>query len=170
VTDTAARKPRARYVEGPVRVRSDHGDAVVELVTGSQPYLWIGRQVGDDVLFVGSRPGRPRCRQEEQKVTDSAATRWRKKPVVIDAMPWDGTVAEATPVIDWILANGGTARYHEADLDFEPKVPPCIKIDTLEGTMHADPGDWIIRGVKGEFYPCKPDIFETTYEPVRGLS
>jgi hypothetical protein len=52
--DSAARRPRARYVEGPVRVRSDHGDAVVELVTGSQPYLWIGRQVGDDVLFVGS--------------------------------------------------------------------------------------------------------------------
>lgn len=42
----------------------------------------------------------------------------------------------------------------------------AIEIETLEGTMRADPGDWIITGVKGETYPCKPDIFEATYEPV----
>lgn len=42
--------------------------------------------------------------------------------------------------------------------------PLVIEIETLEGTMRAEPGDWIIRGVKGEFYPCKPDIFEATYE------
>lgn len=47
--------------------------------------------------------------------------------------------------------------YHEADY---------ILIRTLEGTMTANPGDWIIKGVNGEFYPCKPDIFEKTYEPV----
>ena len=41
-----------------------------------------------------------------------------------------------------------------------------IKIKTLEGVMQADDGDWIIKGVAGEFYPCKPDIFEQTYEPV----
>jgi len=41
-----------------------------------------------------------------------------------------------------------------------------ILIGTLEGNMRAEPGDWIIRGVHGEFYPCKPDIFEKTYEPV----
>lgn len=41
-----------------------------------------------------------------------------------------------------------------------------IYIDTLEGRMHASPGDWIITGVNGEQYPCKPDIFEKTYEPV----
>lgn len=43
-----------------------------------------------------------------------------------------------------------------------------LKIPTLEGTMIANPGDWIITGVKGERYPCKPDIFEATYEPVEG--
>ena len=43
-----------------------------------------------------------------------------------------------------------------------------LKILTLEGTMEAMPGDWIITGVKGETYPCKPDIFEATYEPVEG--
>lgn len=42
----------------------------------------------------------------------------------------------------------------------------CILIDTLEGQMKATPGDWIIKGVKGEFYPCKPDIFAATYEAV----
>jgi hypothetical protein len=41
-----------------------------------------------------------------------------------------------------------------------------LDIETLEGTMHADPGDWIITGVHGEKYPCKPDIFALTYEPV----
>ena len=41
-----------------------------------------------------------------------------------------------------------------------------LDIETLEGTMHANIGDWIITGVNGEQYPCKPDIFEKTYEPV----
>lgn len=41
-----------------------------------------------------------------------------------------------------------------------------LDIETLEGVMHAEPGDWIITGVNGEKYPCKPDIFEKTYEPV----
>ncbi len=42
-----------------------------------------------------------------------------------------------------------------------------LKILTLEGTMEAIPGDWIITGIKGETYPCKPDVFEATYEPVK---
>lgn len=41
-----------------------------------------------------------------------------------------------------------------------------MNLETLEGVMHAEPGDWIITGVNGERYPCKPDIFEKTYEPV----
>jgi hypothetical protein len=83
-----------------------------------------------------------------------------KKPVVIDAHQWIGTASGATPIIDWILLHDGTARYHEDG--------PYLAIDTLEGTMRADPGDWIIKGVKGEFYPCKSDIFEATYEPADG--
>lgn len=46
--------------------------------------------------------------------------------------------------------------------------PEPLKIETIEGTLTAQPGDWIITGVKGERYPCKPDIFEATYEPVEG--
>ena len=47
---------------------------------------------------------------------------------------------------------------------YQTNVP--LEIETLEGIMHASPGDWIITGVNGEKYPCKPDIFEKTYEPV----
>jgi hypothetical protein len=111
---------------------------------------------------------------------------YRKKPVEIDAMRWDGTAAGATPIIDWILSNGGTARYH--DNAAAPDCPgshengpfrfcdqkgcgwqengPVIIIDTLEGAMAASPRDFVIRGVQGEFYPCKPDIFDATYERV----
>lgn len=42
----------------------------------------------------------------------------------------------------------------------------CLDVKTLEGMVTAIPNDWIIKGIKGEFYPCKPDIFEATYEPV----
>lgn len=128
--------------------------------------------------------------------------RYRKKPVTIEAVQWDGTVEGATPIINWILDGGGTARYvdYPATLhssrcrcDGRGRVPsrnshllprgqsePCpeteptggepatLDIDTLEGTMHARAGDWIIRGVQGEHYPCKPDIFDATYEPEEG--
>jgi hypothetical protein len=89
--------------------------------------------------------------------------RYRKRPVEVEAMQWDGTAAGAGPIIDWILANGPrAARYND-----NPALgQPGICINTLEGTMTATPGDWIIRGVQDEFYPCKPDIFEATYAPV----
>lgn len=78
--------------------------------------------------------------------------RYRKKPVVIEAVQWTGDN------FDVIHAWSG-ARHHGA-LNVL-----IIYIDTLEGTMHAEKDDWIIKGVQGEFYPCKPDIFEETYEP-----
>ncbi len=80
--------------------------------------------------------------------------KYRKKPVVVEAVCWTG--ANVDEVLGFILAAGSARR----------SGPSAILIDTLEGTMRADKGDWIIRGVKGEFYPCKPDIFETTYESV----
>jgi hypothetical protein len=93
--------------------------------------------------------------------------RYRKKPVVIEAMMFDGTAAGATPVIDWILSSGGTARYHEhlMDGDLIAHPDPYLRINTLEGVITASTGDYVIRGIKGEFYPCKPDIFAATYEP-----
>lgn len=91
---------------------------------------------------------------------EEAPMKYRKKPVVIEAMQWKGGASGASPIIDWILDGGHTARYWE-----ELHNGPAIMVDTLEGTMRAEPNDWIIKGVQGEFYPCKPDIFEATYEP-----
>jgi hypothetical protein len=78
--------------------------------------------------------------------------KYRKKPVVVEAIRFNGT-------------NHVEVGRFLAGADFEPSIG-SIDIKTLEGTMRADRGDWIIRGVKGELYPCKPDIFEATYEPV----
>lgn len=63
-------------------------------------------------------------------------------------------------LIDWILSHDGTARWHQP----EAGQPEYLAIDTLEGTMRADVGDWIVRGTRGEFYPVKPDRFADTYE------
>ena len=88
--------------------------------------------------------------------------RYRKKPVVIEAMQWSGGPEAASPIVGWVLDGGGAARWYEADPD-GMGYPECIAVDTMEGVMRADLGDWIIRGVAGEFYPCKPDIFAATY-------
>lgn len=103
------------------------------------------------------------------------AQQFRKKPVVIEAMQWVGTAGGAIPIIAWVLNRGATARHHDAEPGisrggFSMTIPEFLAIDTLEGTMKAFPGDWIIRGVKGEFYPCKPEIFAATYEAVEAAS
>lgn len=79
--------------------------------------------------------------------------KFRKKPVVIDAVLFRGGEQPNEFSADVI---SGRVRYPEDG---------TMLIATLEGTMQAVPGDWIIRGVKGELYPCKPDIFAATYEP-----
>lgn len=86
--------------------------------------------------------------------------KYRKKPVVIDARRWpddqDDNAAGQRKVVTWIDLNGGECRAFLGD--------GRLRIQTLEGQMIAEIGDWIIKGVKGEFYPCKPAIFEMTYE------
>ena len=97
---------------------------------------------------------------------------YRKKPVEIQAMHWDGTAESATPIIQWVLTGGHAARYECADskgCGGDNSVGShVLEIDTLEGAITASPNDWIIRGIKGEFYPCKPDIFEATYDCIEG--
>jgi hypothetical protein len=84
--------------------------------------------------------------------------KYRKKPVVIEAMQFDGTIR---CLADINAEMGSNATFRPSDgPDFGFAV-----ISTLEGEMVASPQDFIIRGVKGEFYPCKPDIFAATYEP-----
>jgi hypothetical protein len=86
--------------------------------------------------------------------------KYRKKPVVIDAWPAH-TVMRMAFMPDAI--QDGVERGHLAAVKGDD---PHVRIWTLEGVMRAEPDDWIICGVKGEFYPCKPDIFELTYEKV----
>ena len=91
--------------------------------------------------------------------------RFTKRPVTIEAIQWDGTPSGATPIIGWILSHDHSADYcAPGEWDHETNAA-YIRITTLEGNMLASRSDWIIRGVQGEFYPCKPDIFEATYEP-----
>jgi hypothetical protein len=87
--------------------------------------------------------------------------RWRKKPVVIEASRAILTDCEAIEA--W--SNGAVTGIGDRINHEGPWICKCFSIKTWEGTMTALEGDWIIRGVKGEFYPCKPDIFEATYEP-----
>lgn len=83
---------------------------------------------------------------------------FRKKPVVIEAMQWHVSNHEE---IKAFLGDDYTAV-----LSKHSSKPAHISIRTLEGNIYAAPGDWIIRGIAGEHYPCKPDIFAETYEPV----
>ena len=79
--------------------------------------------------------------------------KFRKKPIVIEAICWTGDNVDSVLRFDQSILGPYWHKDH-------------LEIPTLEGRMTASVGDWIIRGVKGELYPCKPDIFEATYEPV----
>lgn len=117
----------------------------------------------------------------------NAPQKFTKKPVTIEAMHLIGAPPETNAVLEWMEDNRypflrgnalepDTLRYPdqvEGD-DSRPDkgtyidpVTGDLVIRTLEGDMHAPYGDWIIRGVQGEFYPCKPDIFAAIYEPQR---
>ncbi len=79
--------------------------------------------------------------------------KFRKKPVVIEAIEFDGSHESAHEIF----------KLSEGRISY---IGNRLTIRTLEGEMLASEGDWIIKGVAGEVYPCKPDIFESTYEPV----
>lgn len=85
---------------------------------------------------------------------------FRKKPVVIEAVQFNGSSTDVAAIRQWMLGN----EYRKPVV--RTSDIRTLQIETLEGTMRADKGDWIIRGVQGEHYPCKPDIFEATHETV----
>lgn len=82
--------------------------------------------------------------------------KYRKKPVVVEAIQWTGNnireVNKFYPKAEFEINIVNGISYSK------------VYIRTLEGVMSANPGDYIIKGVQGEFYPCKPDIFKQTYE------
>lgn len=98
--------------------------------------------------------------------------KYRKKPVVIDAIQWTG--ANKREIFDFLTNGNCPDEYMTSDFPIVSnnfyidkwKVPGGLVIKTLEGEHLANIGDYIIRDVHGEFYPCKPDIFRETYEEV----
>lgn len=91
---------------------------------------------------------------------------FRKKPIVIEAIQWQPGFQGDVPkwisaALDSPCAPGGRLKTGKI-----LRITNDLHVGTREGTMIAEVGDWVIRGIKGEIYPCKPDIFEATYEPV----
>ena len=105
--------------------------------------------------------------------------RFTKRPITIEAAQLTGDTAHWHAIYLWVEANTlGSFEPLDVIEGRKPCPPSGVSIDprdgrfiisTLEGLHWADEGDWIIRGVQGEFYPCKDAIFRETYEPARAL-
>jgi hypothetical protein len=102
-----------------------------------------------------------------------SAQQYRKKPVQVEAWQWvsDLPESEAQAIVEWMEDNWASDSGHPMYDGTVSGAPGphgedwgSLQIDTLEGTMEVAPYDYVIRGVQGEFYPCKPDIFAATYE------
>ena len=102
--------------------------------------------------------------------------KFQKKPVVVEARQFVGSTSELHNIYLWIEENTlgsfepmevieGRKAWPDNGVSIDPRGGRMI-IATLEGGHWVNLEDWVIQGVKGEFYPCKPDIFEATYEPV----
>lgn len=85
-----------------------------------------------------------------------------KKPVAIEAIEFDGTQKNRDEIEKWL----GREDWANSNWFFDGSRYESFIIETLEGYMFASVGDYIIRGIAGEFYPCKPDIFKATYEAI----
>lgn len=87
--------------------------------------------------------------------------RYRKKPVEVEAIVWNGSNVDEIKVFC-----GESAHFDIQTMDATNETHHFLYINTREGKMYASIGDYIIKGVNGEFYPCKPDIFEKTYDAI----
>lgn len=88
--------------------------------------------------------------------------KFRKKPVIIEAVQISKRMDITSP--DWFAQAVQQNKVVLHGMGKFTRDEPWVEIETLEGVMRGNNGDWIIQGVKGELYPCKPDIFEATYE------
>jgi len=86
---------------------------------------------------------------------------YRKKPLVIEAVPFSGSSTDVAVIQNWMQ----TGKYQPSET--HTRDLRSLYIETLEGVMEARPGDWIIKGTQGEFYPCRKEIFEHVYEEVQ---
>lgn len=93
--------------------------------------------------------------------------KYRKRPIVIEAVQWPGFISKEISQNFHIVRHRIPIQYNLDKCQYCKFDMYCHgEIPTLEGTHIVCPNDWIITGIKGEVYPCKPDIFEATYEPV----
>lgn len=94
--------------------------------------------------------------------------KFTKRPVTIEAIQFDGSAESASAICRWANSGDEAAGHDDPTVSYTTSGGDGLARDmvvwTLEGDMLASPGDWIIKGVKGEFYPCKPEIFELTYQ------
>lgn len=92
---------------------------------------------------------------------------YRKIPIPVEAKKWAG--GRDDELLDWLRDGGCDYTYHAGlsriSVPAEP-LAPSLRIRTLAGVMEVTPGDWVIKGVAGEFYPCRGDVFESTYDVV----
>jgi hypothetical protein len=94
------------------------------------------------------------------EVKNKFMSKFRKKPVIIEAVQMTKQMRnDLGPFPDWALPHLTASRTEKIENS------EVVTVRTLEGDLHVSDDDWLIRGVKGEVYPCKPDIFEATYEP-----
>jgi len=91
---------------------------------------------------------------------------YKKKPIEIEAIQWTGDLDSFTELVNFANVTQYSQITTAQDMIDDTNESNCIYIHTLEGEMRASVGDYIIKGIQGEFYPCKPDIFEQTYELV----
>ena len=126
------------------------------LVCGKSPFRWRQHQIrsdpalNSDLITLNLRNCKQNIVKERKKTV-----KYKKKPVVIEAFKYD--------VPDWAVDAYEKGIMHYGAL--KPDDPPCeLLIDTLEGIHHVSVGDYVIKGIAGELYPCKPDIFEESYE------
>lgn len=109
----------------------------------------------------------------DNRTTEDGSLRFRKRPIEVEAWQWPGTYESLAQSPEWVREYRGQVRLANGQrvlrrVTVEPAMFSAdwlLVIPTLEGCLCAGKGDWIIKGAVGEVYPCKPDVFEVTYEP-----
>jgi hypothetical protein len=126
-------------------------------------YDWNCEICSNDMCFA-KEYGAPDCRgfefelKPKKREKKPMIKKYRKKPVVIEALNVEVGYRNLNEIIEFV------GKDNLCPIERRPNY--ILKVKTLEGNMAVHYGDYIIKGIKGEFYPCKPDIFETTYEEV----
>lgn len=91
--------------------------------------------------------------------------KFRLRPIVVEAMQYDGSADSFNCIWDWACPSNDTLK-SPVHFDNTDDDPGMLYVQTIDGERKAFPGDWIVKGVAGDFFPCKSDVFEQIYEQV----